>query len=81
MLQTIDINVIENNSQFILSQLPEQAKDEMNTFLQYLVYKYNISIENKQKQPKENSLIDKFSAFRTGLPLGYKFNREEANER
>ena len=38
-----DINIFENYPHYLFAQLPEQAKTEMDTFVQYLLYKYKIN--------------------------------------
>jgi len=92
MQYTIDLNLIKENPELFFSQLPKKAEDEIVDFLQFIVFKYNISIisenninnfepENKQESIVNNDVLNAFASFRTGLPANYKFNREEANER
>ncbi len=92
MQYTIDLNLIKENPELFFSQLPKKAEDEIVDFLQFIVYKYNISIisenninsfepENVQDSILNTEVLNAFASFRTGLPANYKFNREEANER
>lgn len=92
MQYTIDLNLIKENPELFFSQLPKKAEDEILDFLQFIVFKYNLSIisennintfepENKQERILNTDLLNTFAPFRTGLPADYKFNREEANER
>jgi hypothetical protein len=82
MQQTIDLNLFKENPQLFFSYLPKSAEKEIVEFLHFIIYKYNIDIDESLKdQKKDNSLLEYFSTMRTGLPQDYKFNREEANER
>ena len=80
MKQTIDISLFKKNPKLFFSQLPKKAEEEFIDMLEYIMYKYNIKYIDKEKE-KENSLLNDFAPFRTGLPENYKFNRDEANER
>lgn len=76
--QTFDINIFNTDSQYFLSNLPEKAKDEVNSFLQYIVFKYNIE-PNRQQEAKK-----KFAPFFDNpLPVKnfVKYTREELHER
>ena len=65
-------------SSFIdLNALSEEAKKELESFYEYLIFKYKSLKKEKNKSKKEN---DKFSAIQLDTK-GFKFNREEANER
>ncbi len=91
MKYTIDLNLIKENPELFFSQLPKKAEDEIVDFLQFIVFKYDISIvaenniDNLESQHMHESTINEalkaFASLRTGLPANYKFNREEANER
>jgi hypothetical protein len=83
MQYTIDLNLLKENPEQFFSQLPKKAEDEIVDFLQFIVYKYNISIiqENNNERIVNTDLLNAFASFRNGLPANYKFNREEANER
>ena len=91
MQQTIDIELFKENPQLLFAQLPKQAEQEINKFMQFIVFKYNSNlvweIKNEkdstkvQNAKRKNKLLDAFEPLRTGLPEDYKFNREEANER
>ena len=65
-------------SSFIdLNALSEDAKEELASFYEYLVFKYRKI--NKHKENKHKNL-KKFSAIQLDTK-GFKFNREEAYER
>ena len=90
MEKPIDINLFKENPKLFFSQLPEKAKAEINEFLRFVIFKYDIKsqsnkkkevIENKQENDISNSLLDAFASLRTGLPDNYKFDREEIHER
>jgi len=82
MQQTFDIKTFKENPQLFFSYLPKNAEKEIVEFLHFIIFKYNINLdESLMDQKKDNSLLEYFSAMRTGLPKDYKFNREEANER
>ena len=50
MEQLINIELLKENNQIILSNLPIQAKNELLNFYQYLFFKYNIKYsENNNK--------------------------------
>lgn len=78
--QAFDIKLINYNSQFIFSHLPEQAKNEMNTFLQYIVYKYNVEqvpIEKIKVLKEVPNGVLKPSKIENFI----KYSREELHER
>ncbi len=84
MQQTIDIGLLNKNTDFIFSKLPKKAKNEVNEFLRFIIFKYNIDFDNEKfelENNKADNLLDAFESLRTGLPPKYKFNRDEANER
>jgi hypothetical protein len=92
MKHSIDINLIKENPGLFFSKLPKKAEAEIADFLQFIVFKYNISfisendtnnfeLTNTQDNTIVSNALSAFAAFRTGLPLNYKFSRDEANER
>ena len=69
---------VMNHFAFIdFNLLSEEAKKELQFFYEYLVYKYGLSNEKKPDQDKDQK---KFEAISLNT-IGFKFNREEANER
>ncbi len=60
-----------------VSSLPEKARQELESFYEYLVFKYE-SI--KKKNPGKGLRNNKFKAIQLDT-TGFIFNREEANER
>jgi len=70
------------NPDMFLSLLPNQAKREVENYLQFIFYKYGIAntIENRG-QSQQEGLFETFETMRTGLPENFKFDRDEANER
>jgi hypothetical protein len=68
---------IMDYSSFInLNSLSEEARKELQVFYEYLIYKYSRR-GKKLKKGKEN---ERFSAIELNT-VGFKFNRDEANER
>ncbi|NOX84578.1 MAG: hypothetical protein GXO86_01220 [Chlorobi bacterium] len=65
-------------SSFIdINSLSEEARKELESFYEYLVFKYkNI----KTRKHKSQNHKDLFSSIQIDTK-GFKFNREEANER
>ena len=66
-----------------LDLLSQEARKELETFYEYLLFKYKQP--RKAKQDDASSQVTKFREFADGhqihLPEDYKFDREEANER
>lgn len=60
-----------------LNSLTEEARKELESFYEYLVFKYK---KVKKQKPKNQADKNKFSAIRLDTK-GFSFNREEANER
>lgn len=60
-----------------LNSLTEEARKELESFYEYLVFKYNKIKKHKSESHHEKN---KFSAIRLDTK-GFKFNRDEANER
>ena len=84
MQQTIDINLLKKDPDFFFSKLPKKAESEINEFLRFIFFKYDINIDTEKFELENNNaenLLNSFASLRTGLPSNYKFNREEANER
>ncbi|MFN8256685.1 MAG: hypothetical protein U0W24_13390 [Bacteroidales bacterium] len=92
MQQIFDINLIKENPQLFFSNLPKNAEVEIVEFLRFIFYKYNISFdpesvkksvshENKDEKVVLKNLMEEFASLRNGLPIDYKFDRHEANER
>jgi len=67
-----------NYSSFIdLNALSEEARKELESFYEYLIFKY----KKVKKQKAENkSHKNKFSSLQLDTK-GFEFNREEAHER
>ena len=65
-------------SSFIdLNSLTEEARKELESFYEYLIFKYKKIKKNKHKNKYDKT---RFSAIQLDTK-GFKFNREEANER
>lgn len=73
---------MEHSAFLDLNNLSEEAKKELLDFYNYLLFKYK---SKKGKESSSDAKRKRFSAFSKDhqivLPDGYKFNREEANER
>lgn len=70
------IEDMEYSSFLNLEQFNEEARRELNIFLDFLTFKYKLKNENTQNGSKNSN----FSAIQLDT-RGFKFNREEANER
>ncbi len=84
MSKEIDIKFIKEKPELFFSQLPDKAQTEISEFLRYIIFKYDISLDFEKfniKTDKSENLLKAFKSTRTGLPIDFKFNREEANER
>ena len=79
MKQIINIDLLKENPELFFSQLPEKAEKEINEFLRFVFFKYEIN--KKKEKKKKTDLLETFASLRKGLPKDYKFNRDEANER
>lgn len=65
-------------SSFInINSLSEEARKELESFYEYLVFKYK---KRKVRKSENNPDKNKFSAIQLDT-IGFKFSREEANER
>jgi len=71
------LSVMEYSSFIDLSSLSEDARKELESFLEYLVFKYQ---KIKKRKPKSQNTKPRFSAIQIDT-RGFKFNRDEANER
>lgn len=60
-----------------ISSLSEKARQELESFYEYLNYKYKII---KEKKPEKELRSNKFKAIQLDT-IGFTFDREEANER
>jgi len=64
-------------SSFIdLNSLSEEARKELEIFYDYLVFKYN----RRKKKSVKGKRMKKFTSIQLDTK-GFRFNREEANER
>jgi len=74
---------MEQSAFINIDLLPGDARKELMAFYEFLLFKYKKSETNK-KQPLEDQ-IKHFREFANqhliDLPVDYKFDREEANER
>ena len=65
-----------------LNSLTGEAKKELESFYEYLIFKYKKKIKRK---PDEENKKEKFEKFANNhlinLPENFKFNRDEAHER
>ena len=68
---------MENLSFIDLNSLSEEARKELESFYEYLLFKYKKIKQFKQKTKKSKN---SFSALQLDTK-GFKFNRDEANER
>jgi len=68
---------MENLSFIDLNSLSEEARKELESFYEYLLFKYKKIKQFKQKTKKSKN---NFSALQLDTK-GFKFNRDEANER
>ena len=67
-----------NHAAFIdLNPLTDEAKKELEIFYEYLIFKYK---KIKNKKLNVHKVKKNFSAIQLDTK-GFKFNREEANER
>jgi hypothetical protein len=74
---------MEHSAFINIDLLSQEAKKELETFYEYLLFKYKQP--RKAKQDDAGTQIKKFREFADShlihLPADYKFDREEANER
>jgi hypothetical protein len=68
---------MEHSAYIDLSDLSEEAKRELMEFYSYLIKKYKLGKGNKSKMPIQKKHFNALSID----TIGYKFNRDEANER
>ncbi len=73
---------MEYSSFIDLSSLSEDAKKELESFLEYLVFKYKKKTKRKNGKESNKEQFMKFAdKHLIELPDNYKFNREELHER
>lgn len=77
MLQTIDINIFNDYPPQLFKRLPEQAKDEINNFVKYITYKYQIVNETQKQSDGINYNKAEFLSF---LKKGFSVTEEEINQ-
>ncbi len=53
MKQLIDIKLLKESTQLLFSYVPEKAEEEINIFLQYIFFKYNVVINNENSKKKK----------------------------
>ena len=63
-----------------IMQLPEAAQQELVTFYEFLIFKYQ-GQEQPVQSDKQRILSQIFQEARGTLPANYTFNREELHER
>ncbi|MCF8367246.1 MAG: hypothetical protein K9H16_15770 [Bacteroidales bacterium] len=68
---------MEHIAIFNLQNFSDEARKELKSFIDFLIYKYQI---NDKEKPKNSSVKKEFTALSIDTK-GFKFNREEANER
>jgi len=70
-------------SSFIdLNALSEEAKKELESFYEYLIYKYQKKKKRKtSKEKKIKEFLEFLDKHEYNLPKDYKFNRDELHER
>ena len=59
MKQIIDIELFKENPQLFFSQLPEKAEVEFQNLLEFILFKYNVIIENKEENVIHKELKNK----------------------
>ena len=78
MQHSKEIELFKKNPKLFLSRLPNEAKEEILEFLQYVIYKYE---QKPSDENKKKSFIEKIEKHRYSLPSDYKFDRDSVNER
>ncbi|MCI5120335.1 MAG: DUF2281 domain-containing protein [Candidatus Electrothrix sp. AUS4] len=74
-------NSIQIGHHFInFSSLPEAAQQELLTFYEFLLFKYQ-GRKKASAQEKKAILKEIFQEAKGKLPAGYSFDREEIHER
>lgn len=63
-----------------LLKLPEAARQELFTFYEFLIFKYQTQADTGRSK-KQHILSDIFKEAKGVLPEQYTFNREELHER
>ena len=79
-MQTTASKVQIGNQTIDLFDLPEAAQQELLTFFNFLMFKYQLQ-RKRAAQERENILKDVFQDAKGKLPAGYTFDRDELHER
>ncbi len=64
-----------------LFALPEVAQQELLTFYEFLLFKYENSFANGKNREKKQRLTRLFQEIQGALPIDYTFERDELHER
>jgi len=65
-----------------LNSLTDEAKNELESFYEYLVFKYKKKVKRKTIGENKKEKFEKFAdKHLINLPENFKFNRDEAHER
>ena len=65
-----------------INSLTEEARKELESFYEYLVFKYKKKIKRKTDEENKKEQFFRFVENHSyNLPENYKFNREELHER
>jgi hypothetical protein len=81
MKMQANINKVQVGTQTIdLFDLPEAAQQELLTFYNFLIFKYQVRKE-RADQDRKVVLKDIFQEAKGKLPAGYAFDRAEIHER
>ncbi|MGX9726030.1 MAG: hypothetical protein ACTFAK_01545 [Candidatus Electronema sp. VV] len=76
-----NINKVQVGNQTIdLFDLPEAAQQELLTFYNFLIFKYQVR-NDRAAQDKKTVLKGIFQEAKGRLPAGYAFDRAEIHER
>ncbi len=76
-LQPLPVNV----QHIDLLTLPEVAQQELLTFYEFLLFKYESSFGNGKNREKQQRLTRLFHEIQGTLPTEYTFDRDELHER
>ncbi len=76
-LQPLPMNV----RRIDLFALPEVAQQELLTFYEFLLFKYESSVGNGKNREKQQRLTRLFHEIQGTLPAEYTFDRDELHER
>jgi len=73
---------METSAFIDLNSLNGEARKELESFYEYLVFKYKSSGNKKKKGESKKQKFEKFAdEHLINLPEDYKFNRDELHER